>query len=317
MQREVKPVRTFRTLLALTMVLLLAAAFPALAEHGRQSNLDGTVTSINSADGSFTLADKRGGTYTVVTSHRTEFKSKGAGGLRVGDRVKVKGVNLGYGRVLATRIELKARSTGLVQPGPGSVTVTVSPSAGSTVFSLRPTLSATFSGEVTLQQMLVNGVDVTTQVSWRGRSLFWTPPYDLSLGTNNVRLSFVEQATGALRSAAWSFQVAGSGTGVGWLQVTSPLPGQTVGPYFTVYGRTSAYSSVHVETTARTSILGLIQIKTGKMTFHGQADAQGNFAVPVNVSTVPPEAWIDLRVWSTDTAGRDSTNVNLSVLRSQ
>ncbi len=102
----------------LLFTLLLAA--PSWAKKNKaQATLNGNVTIVQPGASTFNLQD-RNGTVIVLTQQSTEFRNKfGArnlNGIPPGSSVKVEGIRLDDGRILATKVEVKAPGKPIAPP---------------------------------------------------------------------------------------------------------------------------------------------------------------------------------------------------------
>lgn len=100
-------------------MLLMA---PSWAKKNKsQANFNGQVTMVQPAASTFNIQD-RNGTVVVLTQQSTEFRNKfgqrGLMGIPPGSSVKVEGIRLDDGRILATKVEVKSMGQPLPPPPP-------------------------------------------------------------------------------------------------------------------------------------------------------------------------------------------------------
>lgn len=107
----------------LLFVLLLMA--PGWAKKNKsQASFNGQVTVVQPATSTFNIQD-RNGTVVVLTQQSTEFRNKfgqrSLVGIPPGSSVKVEGIRLDDGRILATKVEVKALGQAVPPLAPVSV----------------------------------------------------------------------------------------------------------------------------------------------------------------------------------------------------
>lgn len=99
-----------------------------------------------------------------------------------------------------------------------------------------------------------------------------------------------------------------------FVTVQSPTAGQQVGGDFTVTGMTQPYATVEVRASVQRPLIpGVIGYNAGVVTTEAQADANGNYAVPVHVGRVPKNSSIDLHVQASDAYGHTSQPVEFNI----
>lgn len=301
----------YTTLLAL-LVLLLAAA-PGQAK-AREVKIDGTVLAASQSN---ILVQARWGQAQVFLTSDTRLKHNRYP--QPGDRVQVRGWRTGDLRIVASRVDVKGRSSGGGYDNGGSTgSVQVFPRSGEVVTITRPPIGANFTVPVQVQSLVVDGQPVPVQVSFDGRQVQWVPQYDLQGGRHNVSLQAVEANTGRQVSRNWWFTLGayngGGHHGYGQLSITNLGNGQTVPGNFNVQGYAQPNSRVVVTGQYdRALIPGIISIPGGTIRNEGYVQPNGRYDIPISMGNLPNGSRVDLTVTSFDAYGRQTGSLNVWV----
>ncbi len=161
------------------------------------------------------------------------------------------------------------------------------PANGSTVNTTHPALHATFSEAVNRDSLKVSvdGRDVTSLVYANPSGFNVTPDFELTPGSHKVTVTGTT-AAGAAFNTNWSFSTS-AGAAPNFINNLDPGPGAKVSGSFTLRGRTTPGSRVHIVAEGSASALGgLLQVGTGTFQTDVTADGNGNFSAPVALNAV-------------------------------
>ena len=191
------------------------------------------------------------------------------------------------------------------QPQRSPITLaSTEPANGSTVSANRPTIEARFENaqaDPNSMRVALDQLDITGQTSRSPRGIVFSPPSDLMPQRHVVDIRGNDR-DGRPFNLRFGFN-SGTQAAQTFLDVTSPQNGATVGSSFTVRGRTMPNARVTVEAGGSANVGGIMVVGTG--TFRGDtvADANGNFAQDVQLTSVPGGS-ISLVVSATDPQSR-------------
>lgn len=174
------------------------------------------------------------------------------------------------------------------------------PARDGTVASNRPTIEARFQNgraEPNSIHVTVDQADVTNDVSRSPNGVVYSPPSDLLPQRHRVVVTG-RDLEGRPFDFAWVF-TSGSRPEQTFLDVVTPQNNATVGATFAVRGRTMPNSRVTIEAGGAANLGGFLVMGTGTYRGDTTADANGNFAQDVSLSTVPGGT-INLVVSATD-----------------
>ena len=155
-----------------------------------------------------------------------------------------------------------------------------------TISTLTPAIHANFSEPVNRDSIhvSVDDRDVTSDVYANTNGFDVTTSFQLAAGSHRVSVTGVTQVGNSF-SRSWTFVTGGSA--VNFINGLSPQPGTKVSSNFTLRGRTSPSSAVHIVASGEANAFGgLMQIGTGTFQTDVHADANGVFAAPIAINAV-------------------------------
>jgi hypothetical protein len=192
----------------------------------------------------------------------------------------------------------------------GAITLTsVIPGRGASVPSRRPTIEATFSGNVDPNSLRISldQADVTNGSTRSPRGFTYAPQSPLQAGEHTVRVTGTD-ANGGSFNRGWRFSSGTSTASAGQITNVRPGNGATVPNQFVISGHTSPGARVTIQvgqSGGRTTIGGIIgQIlgggnNTNSASTTVTADANGVFSTSVNVPA-PSGTQLLLAIQATD-----------------
>ncbi len=150
-----------------------------------------------------------------------------------------------------------------------------------------PAIRAGFSEPINRDSLrvAVDGRDVTPQVYANDNGFNVTTNSELTPGNHRVAVTGTT-AAGASFNTGWSFTTA-AGSAANTIRRLSPGPGARVGSSFTLSGRTTPGSTVHIVASGSASAMGgLFQVGTGTFQTDVTADGNGYFSAPIALNAV-------------------------------
>jgi len=202
----------------------------------------------------------------------------------------------------------------------------VTPAQGATVNTARPTVHVNLDSKLTpgTARVFLDGNEVTNQAQVMGSAVHFVPNSDLANGNHRVSVQAVDR-NGRLLSRDWDFSVNGmSGYNNGgainpyapYINLSNLNNGSSVGAIFNVQGQTTPFSQVSVTAQSQRNLIpGIIGVQNQVASVSGQADGQGRFNIPVDVSRVPLNTNLNLRISASDTQGRSGNPTLIDVTR--
>jgi len=202
----------------------------------------------------------------------------------------------------------------------------VTPAQGAVVNTSRPTVHVNLDSKLTpgSARVFLDGNEVTNQAQTMGSAVHFVPNSDLANGSHRVSVQAVDR-NGRLLSRDWDFSVNGT-TGYNNGGAINPYAptinlsnlnnGSSVGAIFNVQGQTTPFSQVSVTAQSQRNLIpGIIGVQNQVASVSGQADAQGRFNLPVDVSRVPLNTNLALRISASDNQGRSANPTQIDVIR--
>jgi hypothetical protein len=134
-------------------------------------------------------------------------------------------------------------------------------------------------------------------------------------GSTPLLVSFVKDGLTAVRQAPLAVTIGNTTTPNRiFVNITSPLSGTVVNETTEIRGLTMPFATVNVEAKLRRPLIpGIIDVDTRTITSRVQADASGQFSVPLVLGSQPNGTTMELRVSATDTAGNTSDTQSYTV----
>jgi hypothetical protein len=202
----------------------------------------------------------------------------------------------------------------------------ISPAQGSVVNTSRPTLHVNLDSKLTpgSARVFVDGNEVTNQAQVMGSAVHYVPQSDLNNGNHRVSVQAVDR-NGRLLSRDWDFNVQNT-TGYNnggminpyapYVNLTNLNSGANVGGIFSIQGQTTPFSQVSVVAEAQRNLIpGIIGVQNQVANVTRQADGMGRFDIPIDVSRVPPNTTLELRIQASDNQGRTGNPTQIDVTR--
>jgi hypothetical protein len=186
------------------------------------------------------------------------------------------------------------------------------PDPGANVRDRFTVISAQFTARVDAGSVRVylDGNNVTYRSGTSSTGFSYKPPAPLDFGSHAVRVT--GRGPGAAPfDRSWSFAVIRSEPPPTMrLSITQPAPNASVGRTFDIVGNTVANGHIRVTAGPRPSTTGQ---------FKGETDAgqRGNFRITVNLTTMPGQQAVSVRVVATDPVSGQSTETTLQLRLSQ
>ena len=202
----------------------------------------------------------------------------------------------------------------------------ITPPQGSVVNTSRPTLHVNLDSKLTpgSARVFLDGTEVTNQVQVMGSAVHYVPQNDLMNGNHRVSVQAVDR-NGRLLNRDWDFNVQNT-TGYNnggvinpyapSINLTNLSSGANVGSVFSVQGQTTPFSQVSVVAQAQRNLIpGIIGVQNQVASVTRQADGQGRFDIPVDVSRVARNTLLELRIQASDNQGRSGNPTQIDVTR--
>ncbi len=187
------------------------------------------------------------------------------------------------------------------------------PDPGSNVRDRFSVISAQFTARVDAGSVRVylDGNNVTYRSGTSSTGFSYKPPAPLDFGSHTVRV--VGRGPGGTPfDRSWSFAVIRSGPPPPTMRltITQPAPNASVARTFDIVGNTVANGHIRVTAGARPSTTGQ---------FKGETDAgqRGNFRITINLTTMPGQQSVSVRIVATDPASGQSTETTLQLRLNQ
>lgn len=197
----------------------------------------------------------------------------------------------------------------------------VTPAPGSVVSQPRPTVhinmdQALMPGSA---RVFLDGQEVTNQASISGNSIHFVPNNDLSSGSHRLSVQ-ANGRNGLMQNKDWDFTVNTGNVnyqqGAPTVNLTNLGMGSNVPARFNVQGQTQPYAQVQVVAEAQRSLIpGIIGVNQRVASMTRQADGNGRFDMQLDISSVPVNAPVNLKITATDQQGRASNPTSIDVVR--
>jgi len=222
--------------------------------------------------------------------------------------------------VLESRRAVSISSTGQPLGNDSSNSFQVTPAPGSVVSYQRPTVHITMDQALMAgsARVFLDGQEVTNQANIQGNSIHFVPNSDLSSGSHRLSVQ-ANGRNGLMQTKDWDFTVnTGNSMNQGspTINLTNLGMGSNVPARFNVQGQTQPYAQVQVVAEAQRSLIpGIIGVNQRVTSVTRQADGNGRFDVQLDVSSVPVNAPVNLKITATDQQGRVSNPTSIDVVR--
>ncbi|HLY01979.1 MAG TPA: stalk domain-containing protein [Candidatus Cybelea sp.] len=186
------------------------------------------------------------------------------------------------------------------------------PAPGASVNNRFIVVSAEFTRDVDpgSVRVMLDGNNITSRSGVSATGFSYKPPAPLDFGSHTVRVTGRGPAGGSPFDRSWSFSVKRAAEPPLSLTINQPAANTPVGRSFSIQGSTVANGHVKVTAGATPSFTGQ---------FSGSTDAgpRGNFRIGVNLSTMPGQQAVSIRVTVTDPATSRSTETTLQLRLNQ
>jgi hypothetical protein len=199
----------------------------------------------------------------------------------------------------------------------------LSPAPGTTVAQARPTVHVNLGTnlQVGTARVFVDGLEVTQQAAVVGSAVNYIPASDLTQGQHRVSVQALDYS-GRMLNKDWDFVVnsayntnLGNARSIG-LTLSNLSNGSNVPGVFNVQGQTKPFSTVTVVAEAQRSLIpGVIGFQNRVASGSRQADAYGRFDIPLDVTSLPMNTPVNLKIDVTDSTGVAGTPTSISVNR--
>lgn len=203
----------------------------------------------------------------------------------------------------------------------------VAPAQDEMVNTSRPTVHVNLDSQLTPNsaRVFLDGNEVTNQAQIMGSAVHYVPNNDLANGNHRASVQAVDR-NGRLLSRDWNFSVNGNNgfnNGGGnnnayppSINLSNLNNGSSVGPVFNVQGQTTPFSQISVIAQSQRNLIpGIIGVQNQVASVNGQADGQGRFNIPVDISRVPMNTNLVLKISARDNQGRTSNPTQIEVTR--
>ncbi len=155
----------------------------------------------------------------------------------------------------------------------------------------------------------LDGNDITTRSGVSATGFSYKPPAPLDYGSHTVRVIGRGQG-GTPFDRSWSFSVIRSGPPEMHLTINQPPANSAVGRSFVVQGNTTGGANIKITAGATPSY-------TGEFNGTTTAGPQGNFRISVELTTMPGQQAVSVKITATDPSTSQSTQQSLQLRLNQ